>query len=168
MAPAAATLDFQIDQKALAKFVGGLERYRGLPLAKRLSKGNLKAATYLARYVRAAAPVGPGSDKYPAGSLRRSVKARAGRTVGIAGIRDALVGPTSPVGHLVIPGTTAHSLATKQAGKSLFAKFPDGGIRPTAAMYHPGSQSNPFVDEAVKPHVDDAIRLVSSVLFGPD
>ena len=66
---------------------------------------------YLARYVRAAAPVGPGSDKYPSGSLRRSVKARAGKQVGIAGIRDALVGPTSPVGHLVIPGTTARVAA---------------------------------------------------------
>ena len=163
-----AVLDFQMDKRQLAAARKLVDRYRGAPLAKRLSRGNLAAAQYLARYVRAAAPVGPGSDKYPAGSLRRSVKARAGRTVGIAGIRDALVGPTSPVGHLVIPGTTAHSLATKQAGKSLFAKFPDGGIRPTAAMYHPGSQSNPFVDNAVKPHMDDAVRVVSSVLFGPD
>lgn len=154
----AGMVEWSMSERQLAAFERRLARWQGRPLVDRLRRGNLAAAQYLARPIRAAAPVGP------TGNLRRSVKARtprrsallgnvavgASRRLGGAGgtyaAVAALVGPVSPHRHLVIRG---HRIVTR-------------GGRDTGRR----SRANPFVDRAVAAHRDDALRIVGRALFG--
>ncbi len=138
------TLDFQISQKDIDKIKLRMEQLRGAPLEKRLQKGTLIAAQMLARYIRADTPVGP------TGYLRRSVKAATSRhRYGAKYVSSlgAWAGPTAPHRNLVIRG---HRDVTHRPARL------DTGFR---------SRANPFVDAAAKPHVSDALRMVSEELF---
>jgi hypothetical protein len=141
------TVEWTISPKQLAAFEKRVERYRGLPLAKRMAKGELAAAQYLAKYIKAGTPVGK------TGNLKASVRARQGvasawgqqyRTV------QAFVGPTRGKGnarHLVILG---HRIIGHEPNKV------DTGKR---------SKPNPFVDNAVRGHSADAFRIINRILF---
>lgn len=137
-------VEWAIDERQLAAFRKGLERYRGLPLERRLGKGTLAAARYLARPIRAATPRGP------TGNLRRSVGARqARRRVGLGryeATMGAYVGPTAPHRHLVIRG---HRIVTR-------------GGRDTGRR----ARADPYVDAVVRAHAAEAFRIVSRALFG--
>lgn len=136
----AGMVEWSMSERQLAAFERRLARWQGRPLEDRARRGALAAAQYLARPIRATAPVGR------TGNLRRSVRARTLRTR--AGYRSlaALVGPVSPHRHLVIRG---HRIVTR-------------GGRDTGRR----SRANPFVDRAVAAHRDDALRIVGRALFG--
>ncbi len=173
----------ELSQVQLDKAVIRVERWRGEPLRKRLGKGTIKAATFMVKPMRA--KVGTKyrkarrSGDRPAGLLKRSIKVRAER----GGI-GAFVGPTKAAPHrfLHIRGTEGHWLGRhgdvvdrvftrgSQGGtrgdKGDYIVFPDGGVRRAERLWHPGHAANPFVDETQQEHKADALRIVSSILFG--
>lgn len=139
------SVEWEMSPKQLAAFTKRVERYQGKPLVTRYQKGSLAAAQYLARPIRAGAP-------RRSGRLQKSVKARqlrirTGWNTRYGAI-TALAGPTAPHRHLVIRG---HRIVGPKPNKV------DTGRR---------SHPNPFVDEAVKAHTAEAMRIVSRALFG--
>lgn len=139
------TVEWSMSPKELAAFEKRLERFRDLPLRHRMAKGTLAAAQYLARPVRADAPVGR------TGKLKKSIRARQTKASGL-GTRyatlGASVGPTAPHRHLVI---RPHRIVTH--------KGRDTGRK---------SRANAFVDRAVHGNEARAFAIVSQALFGPD
>lgn len=145
--PGAVSIGFKPGE--IARVKKSYERFRGLPLRARMAKATLKAGDMLVPYIRASSPVGPSTDPNH-GYLKRSAKSRPARqrfgstlqaTLGV------LVGPTSPVRHLIIRG---HRIVTP-------------GGRDTGARTRP----NPYVWHAVSGRIDDAKRIVSQIFFGP-
>lgn len=135
-------VEWELDERALARFAARVERFRGLPLRERMAKATLKAADYMVPPIKAATPKGP------TGNLRRRVRARpARRRIGnsLQPTLGALAGPTSPHRHLVIRG---HRIVTR-GGR-------DTGLR---------ARGNPYVDEAMGRHHAAAMRIVSRILF---
>lgn len=135
-------VEWELDEKALARFTKRVERFRGLPLRARLAKATLKAADYMVPPIRA------GSPKGPTGNLRKSVRARpAKKRIGNAlqPTLGALAGPVAPHRHLVIRG---HRIVTR-------------GGRDTGRR----TSGNPYVDEAMERHGSAAMRIVSRILF---
>lgn len=141
------SVEWSMSTKQLAAFEQRLARYEGLPMQRRVAKGTLAAAQYLAKPIKAGAPVGPARDGHR-GALKKSVRARQGSQRGNVRAKtlQAIVGPTVPYRHLVIRG---HRIVTR-LGR-------DTGQRSTP---------NPFVDKAVAGHTDEAVRIVSRALFG--
>lgn len=137
-------ISIELDIKSLARFRKRVERYQGMPLAKRMQKGTLEAARLLVPAVKAAAPVGP------TGNLRKRVTAKQHAFRGFIGGRqqtlDAVVTSTAPHRHLVIRG---HRVVTP-------------GGRDTGRHSIP----NPFIDNAAKPRAAEAMRVVSRAIFG--
>ena len=67
--------------------------------------------------------------------------------------------------HMVIQGTSPHSLAGK--GKSgRFSAFPDGEVRANATLMHPGSKGNDFVSRTVDPQVEAIMDRFAKLVFG--
>lgn len=137
-------VQLQLDQKAVARAQARLEKFRGQPLNVRMDKATRAAAELLVKPMQAAAPK-------RTGKLRRSVSVRSvsnrdkaivgrGLQKVTGGDRVALVGPRSPVRHLVIRG---HRIVTR-SGR-------DTGRR---------TQPNPFVDAVARRHYANAIRLM--------
>jgi hypothetical protein len=135
----------ELDTAALARFRKRVERYQGLPLAKRMAKGAEEAARLLVPSVRREAPQGP------TGNLKRRVRARTlrARNGGFSGVREygASVGSTAPHRHLVIRG---HEIV---------------GHRPNRVRTGKRTTANPFVDEAAQPRADDALRVIRDAIF---
>lgn len=139
----AGAVEWSISQKDIDRITKRAERFRGLPLQKRMAKGTLLAAQSLVRPIRAATPKGP------TGNLRRSVRARqAKKRIGFrqyAPTLGAYVGPTSPHRHLVIRG---HRIVTR-------------GGRDTGQR----AKANPYLDRVVRQHGRAAFAIVSKALF---
>lgn len=148
-------VEWSMSERQLAAFKKRVERYQGRPVAERMKRGNLAAAQYLARPIRAGSPVGK------TGKLKRSVKARlsnrsgllvgtslrtAARLGAVYQTSTALVGPTAPHRHLVVRG---HRIVTR-------------GGRDTGRR----SAANPYVDRAIAAHKAQALRIVSRILLG--
>lgn len=141
---AGGVIQLQLDQKAVARAQARLEKFRDKPLHVRMDKATKAAAELLVAPIKAAAPK-------RSGKLRASVRARTGanrdRPAFAAGYqrstgmdRVGLVGPKSPVRHLIIRG---HRIVTR------------GGID-TGRRTTP----NPFVDYVAKRHQARAIALM--------
>lgn len=137
-------IQLQLDQKAIARAQARLENFRDKPLHVRMDKATKAAAELLVAPMRAAAPK-------RTGRLRASVKARTGpnhdRAVIGAGFQRAtggdrvgLVGPKSPIRHLIIRG---HRIVTP-------------GGRDTGRRTSP----NPFVDNVAARHQARALQLM--------
>ena len=119
-----------VNVTGLPELEAALDRLSGFQAQAIREKAILTSARALVRPMRAEAPLGPGSRKYPAGNLRKRVGARKGRIQGSG--RDpsiVVVGSVAPHRHLVIRGTKPRY--TKAGGAYR-------GIMP----------SNPFVDRA--------------------
>lgn len=139
-----ALISAEIDPRQLARVRKRYERYRGKPLQDRIRFATLKIADMLRKPIQAETPVGP------TGNLRKSVRARqAKQRVGGSLVKTfgSLVGPTDAKRHLIIRG---HRIVTP-------------GGRYTGRSTRP----NPFVDRAVAPRIDDVVREVSKIVFGP-
>lgn len=137
-------IQLQLDQKAVARAQARLEKFRDAPLHVRMDKAAKAAGELLVKPIQAAAP-------RRTGKLRRSVSSRtvANRDKAVVGRgfqratgmdRVALVGPRSPVRHLVIQG---HRIVTR-SGR-------DTGQR---------TQPNPFVDNVARRHQAQALALM--------
>lgn len=137
-------VQLQLDQKAIARAQARLEKFRDQPLHIRMDKATKAAGELLVKPIQAAAPK-------RTGRLRRSVSSRtvSNRDKAVVGKgfqrstgmdRVALVGPRSPVRHLIIRG---HRIVTP-------------GGRDTGRRTMP----NPFVDAVARRHQANALRLM--------
>ena len=132
-----------VNPKDIARINRTLDKYQGTTLHKRMDRAAWGAAGLAVGPMRAAAPRSgtPGHS----GTFAKTVKRRALRRR-FGEIAAYETGPQSPLNYIVTRGTKAHSLKTKRAGKSKFAVFPDGNVRATVGLHHPGANSRPFVD----------------------
>jgi len=101
-------LDFDIDDKDVARVRAKFKRASGLSLYTRLQRATLTAGDLLARRMKAASP-------RARGVLRRSIKVRPMRRAGRS-TTGVLVGPTAPHRHLVIQGTKERPSTSSRSG----------------------------------------------------
>ena len=136
----------ELDERSLRKADARLAKYQGRPLHIRAQRAYLEGARLLRGPLQRAAPRGP------TGNLRRSISARANRlrpgemAAATAGTRHR----RAPHDQLVTGGTRSHSLARVRLGKGDFVRLPDGGVRRSKDVTHPGSKANPFVAEVTE------------------
>ncbi len=116
------------------------------------------AARLVARAIRHEAPVDrEASGRRGGKSLRRSVMVQPVPGVGY------VVGPRSPLTHLVVKGTRPHQEFPKS--RSAIA-FPEGGATMfTASVQHPGAKANPFIQRALTlANREEAVKAAGIVL----
>lgn len=159
-----------VDGRDLARYEATLAKLEGKPLYERVDKALLTAGQKIV--VPAAKREAPKEQRatyqrtgHKVGALRASIRARKIKRR-FGELAAAIVYPASPVAHLVIQGTHAHSLETRKSGKSLFAAFGIDEVRATSGLQHPGSSPNPFMDRAMEKTDDAVAELIARDVFG--
>jgi hypothetical protein len=158
------------DQRELDRYLKKLEKLQGKPLADRAQRVTNAAARLAIPTIRAEAPspryqYGPG--RHRPGNLKRRVHQRLLRKQAGELIKPTWLGSSAYYTRFVIEGTRPHSLAAKgglvsfitrggesvsftksTGGRSAFAAFPTGEVRPWSVVRHPGSSADDFVARA--------------------
>jgi hypothetical protein len=182
-------LTAKVEERELRKYIARLDRNRGRPLLQRAERTTTAAAQrVLVPRLKATAPVGRG--KYLAGgnarggNLRRRIRAKRLRQRPGEDIHPTWVGSSAFYHHIVVRGSRSHSLATREAGrtvtfmgrrgmrsftanlrKSPYLAFGTDQVRHSAGVMHPGSRANPFVGRAIDPNLDIVYSLIRKDVF---
>ena len=127
-----------------------IDAYGGRLLHQRAQKAYLEGGRLMEGPMRAAARgmfIGRGTRGYKrtAGTIRaKRPRLRTGKMAAVS------VGPRTGLRFIIVRGTKEHSLAMQRKGKSAYLVFPDGGVRLSSHVQHPGSGPRPFVEQTYR------------------